>query len=130
MATIRATGGFGPHLMLDLYGCDEKILNDVQILYILLEELPTKLGMRILVKPYVVHAEGNHKRDPGGWSGFVIIQESHVSLHTFPKKKFLTADIYSCKPFNTNLAIAHFKKIFKPKEIDVFLQDRGLRYPL
>ncbi|OGK31840.1 S-adenosylmethionine decarboxylase proenzyme [Candidatus Roizmanbacteria bacterium RIFCSPLOWO2_02_FULL_43_10] len=129
MAKKDGKGIFGPHLMLDMYGCDVGILNNLTALYVLLEELPKKMGMRSLIKPYIVFAEGNSKRDPGGWSGFVIIQESHISLHTFPEKGFLTADIYSCKPFDTAFVVEYFKRVFKTEDIDVFQQNRGLRFP-
>jgi len=37
------------------------------------------------------------KKDPGGWSGFVIIAESHISIHTFPARRFVSIDVYTCK---------------------------------
>src|ERR1700730_10959875 len=67
---------FGLHLMFDAYDCDPNVLDDANLLYDLLDNLPPKLGMRPMIKPYIVRTPGNDKRDPGGWSGFVLIEES------------------------------------------------------
>lgn len=120
---------FGLHLMIDAYGCDPKTLSDINLVYHVLDILPEKIGMKKLTKPYLVFAEANNKRDPGGWSGFVMIQESHISLHTFIKRRFITADVYSCKSFDTKVIIKYFKKVFKTKDIEYSIETRGKRYP-
>ena len=120
---------FGLHLMLDAYNCDPKVLNDANVVYKLLDELPEKIGMKKLIKPYVVFAEANDKKDPGGWSGFVIIQESHIAIHTFIKRRFITVDVYSCKPFDTDFAIDYFTKIFRTNDIESEVEIRGKKYP-
>ncbi len=120
---------FGVHLMFDASDCDEKILNDANLLYDLLDNLPHELKMRPMIKPYVVKTPGNNKRDPGGWSGFVLIEESHISLHTFVKRKFVTVDIYTCKRFNTSFAIAYLKKYFKTNNAETIVEIRGKNYP-
>ena len=120
---------FGLHLMIDAYNCDPNTLNDQNLVYNILDTLPEKIGMKKLMKPYVLFAEANDKRDPGGWSGFVMIQESHISIHTFIKRRFITADVYSCKEFNTKIAIEYFKDIFKTKDIECSIENRGKKYP-
>ncbi len=115
--------------MLDGYNCDPKPLSDANLVYKTLDILPEKIGMRKLMKPYVVFAAANDKRDPGGWSGFVIIQESHISLHTFIKRRFITADVYSCKMFDSKVVLNHFKKTFKTKDVEFYIETRGKRYP-
>lgn len=120
---------FGLHLMLDIYNCDLEAMNDKSLVYDILNTLPVKIGMRKLMKPYVVFAKDNNKRDPGGWSGFVMIQESHISLHTFIKRGFATSDVYSCKKFDTKKVINYFKKAFKTQDIEFYVETRGKKYP-
>lgn len=120
---------FGPHLMLEAYNCPPEVLNDANIAYKILDELPEKIGMTKLIKPYVVFADGNGEKDPGGWSGFVIIQESHISLHTFIKRRFVTVDVYSCKDFDVDFAVQYFKDVFKTNDVDFITETRGKRYP-
>jgi S-adenosylmethionine decarboxylase len=115
--------------MLDAYDCDPKILNDTKVVYTILDDLPEKIGMHKLTKPYVVFAKGNDKKDPGGWSGFVIIEESHISLHTFIKRRFISVDVYSCKKFDADFAINYFKEKFKTQNVESYIQVRGKNYP-
>lgn len=120
---------FGPHLMLEAYNCPPEVLNDANLAYKILDELPEKIKMHKMIKPYVVFAEGNGHKDPGGWSGFVLIQESHISLHTFIKRRFVTVDVYSCKDFDIEFAIQYFKDMFKTDDVEYTIEMRGKRYP-
>ena len=121
---------FGEHLTIDGYGGDKDKLNDEILVLQCLQELPGKLGMGILLAPQVVHADGNDKKDPGGWTGFVIIAESHISIHTFPLRGFVSVDVYSCKNgMDTNFILNYFKEKFDLKDIEKNFIKRGTRYP-
>lgn len=120
---------FGMHLMFDAVNCDIEVLDDANLLYGLLDTLPVKLKMRSMIKPYIVKTPGNNKRDPGGWSGFTLIEESHISFHTFVKRGFVTVDIYSCKKFNSKLAINELKKFFRTNDAETVVEVRGKNYP-
>jgi|SRR3989344_7281193 len=123
---------FGYHLTLDLYNCDPKVLGNMEACYKALAELPQKLGMRVLNPPFVLSADSNEDRggiDPGGFSGFIMIAESHISLHTFVKRGFVSIDVYSCKKFDKDAAIAYFKDYFKSNDAEVNYILRGSRYP-
>jgi S-adenosylmethionine decarboxylase len=126
---VSGTIPFGLHVMIDAYNCDQKPLGNKKIVYSLLNNLPKEIGMRKLMKPYVLSAEANDNKDPGGLSGFVMIQESHISIHTFVKRRFLTADVYSCKEFDTKKVVNYFKKIFKTKNVESIVEVRGKKYP-
>ena len=123
---------FGIHLMLDFYGCPEAPLSDMEGCYNALNNLPKVLNMHILTPPFVVRApstEGNGGKDPGGFSGFIVIAESHISVHTFPKRGFVSIDVYSCKQFDTVKATKYFETIFRPKEKEENIVNRGSFYP-
>ena len=115
--------------MLDMYHCSPNVLGDKVAVLNLLRSLPQQLEMKILLAPVVAFAQPNGKRDPGGWSGFVVIQESHISVHTFIKRRFVTVDIYSCKSFDTDKSIELLKQVFKPQTIDSEVEVRGKHYP-
>ena len=85
--------------------------------------------MHKLADPVVYLAPANNKKDPGGWSGFVIIAESHISIHTFPGRSFLSADIYTCKNgMDLEFIISYFKNAFDLKEIEQNFIKRGTKY--
>ncbi|MDO8569381.1 MAG: adenosylmethionine decarboxylase [bacterium] len=122
---------FGEHLTIDGYGGQKNKLDDEHLVMQCLRELPKKLGMRILEKPHVYFAPGNDSKDPGGWTGFVIIAESHISIHTFPLRGFISIDVYTCKNgMDTDFILKYFKRQFGLKEIEKNFIKRGTRYPV
>lgn len=123
--TIR----FGLHLTLDLYGCPQNLLSNMEFCYHLLENLPKQIGMKALTPPVIIAAEANNKNDPGGFSGFIIIAESHIGMHTFTKRGFASIDVYSCKDFDTKKAETFFVDALHPKDVEKNVLERGTRYP-
>ncbi len=121
---------FGEHLTIDGYGGNFESLNNKEIVLKCLSELPEKIGMHKLAEPMVYFAQGNGAKDPGGWSGFVVILESHISVHTFPARGFVSADVYSCKNgFDVKFVVNYFKEVFSLKDIEKHFIKRGKRYP-
>ena len=53
--------------------------------------------MHKLIEPIVVEVGQLSDKDPGGLSGYVLIAESHISIHTFPLRGFVSADVYTCQ---------------------------------
>lgn len=122
---------FGEHVTIDGYGGDKKRLDDKAFVLSVLNELPALLEMKKLSVPEIYFAEGNDKKDPGGWSGFVVIEESHISIHTFPARGFITADVYTCK---NGMDVAYIENYFKEKfaltDVEVNFIKRGTKYPV
>jgi S-adenosylmethionine decarboxylase len=124
------TLNFGEHLTLDGYGGDYKKLNDEKNVLDCLNELPELLGMQKLAKPEIYHADDNEIKDPGGWTGMVIIKESHISIHTFPARKFVSADVYTCRnEMDCNFIVDYFKKKFNLSDVETNFIKRGTKYP-
>ncbi len=121
---------FGEHVTVDGYGGDEKLLNDREVVTSCLNDLPGLLGMKKLSDPVVYFAKGNDTKDPGGWTGIVVIEESHISIHTFPKRGFVSADVYTCKNgMDGDYIIKYFKEKFNLKDVETNSLKRGTRYP-
>ncbi len=122
--------GFGPHLTLDLYSCDESVLNDEEFVFNFLNELPEMIGMHKISPPHVMKYSGRPGSfDKGGISAFVLIAESHISIHTFVEQKHAFVDIFSCNDFDLEKAEKHITDMFNPKKIDRKLFSRGLEFP-
>jgi S-adenosylmethionine decarboxylase len=120
--------GFGTHLMLDGYGCDRKKLQDLNLIYRILDELPARIGMTKIMPPYVFKYSGL-KAEDWGLSGFVLIAESHISIHTFPEKNFVSIDIFSCKLFDVEFASTYMKQAFGMAKLECTVLDRGTEFP-
>lgn len=127
----KETTQFGEHITIDGYNGDYKLLDSRETVLSTLSNLPTKLGMTILQQPIVISAPDNGLKDPGGWTGFVIIAESHISIHTFPRRGFVSADIYTCRNgMDTQTIIDYFTDTFKLSDIETNFIKRGTRYPI
>ena len=83
----------GLHLMLD--GVMREPVTRVTVDAIL-RELPSRICMKILAGPVVV---AGHPINPG-WTGFVVIDKSHIAIHTFTEGNRISIDVYSCQPFD------------------------------
>ncbi|MFH1285673.1 MAG: adenosylmethionine decarboxylase [Candidatus Micrarchaeota archaeon] len=120
---------FGPHMMLDCYGCNREKLQDMKLLYKVLDELPDFIGMQKITPPYIFHYAGGEKPEDCGFSGVVIIAESHISLHSFPEKGFVTFDIYSCKDFDTERASEYLINVVEAERYEKHMLLRGREFP-
>lgn len=119
---------FGLHLMLDGYGCDPRKLSSKDFVRAFLDEFPETIGMTKIMSPYV---NSHELADPKhrGLSGFVLIAESHVSIHTFPLHGYVSIDVFSCKSFDTAFAEQEIVRRFGIDRIEKNILDRGVEYP-
>ena len=46
--------------------------------------------------------ECEHTFSPMGCTFLFLLSESHLSIHTFPEKKHISFDIYTCRQYNDN----------------------------
>jgi S-adenosylmethionine decarboxylase len=121
---------FGPHLMLDCYGCNENKLKDLKFVLKFLDDLPDLIKMHKIAEPHAVDYPGNPKTfDKGGISAVVIIAESHISIHTFPSHKYMSVDIFSCKDFDVEKTIDFTVKTFEVKKLEKKFIHRGSEFP-
>jgi S-adenosylmethionine decarboxylase len=120
--------GFGPHLVFDGYGCTVRRLEDLDGLYQFLDRVPDQIGMTKIMPPYVFR-HGASGDPAAGISGFVLIAESHISVHMFPARRHVNVDIFSCEPFEVEEAVQVIRKQFQPKQVEWKLLDRGKEFP-
>ncbi len=122
--------GFGVHLTLDGYGGSREKLADGAHVLACLSELPERLGMHKITEPVLVELGHHSDKDPGGASGFVMIAESHISIHTFPLRGFVSADVYTCQnQLDTEQICQYFADAFELQDLETNLVKRGTRYP-
>jgi S-adenosylmethionine decarboxylase len=120
--------GFGLHLTLDGYGCSQERLANLDLIYEFLEHCPDLIHMTKIMPPYVFKYHGKVPED-WGVSGFVLIAESHISIHTFPDRAYLSLDIFSCKDFDHQQAVDYVTELFGITRHERNLLDRGLEFP-
>ena len=120
---------FGPHLTLDLYNCDAKTMDSQELVFKVLDELPGHIGMHKITAPQLMPYAGKEDSfDKGGISAFVLIAESHITIHTFNEQRHAFIDIFSCKNFDVEKAVAYLTAVFKPESVGRNLIMRGKHF--
>ena len=110
----------GKHLLLELNGCDHKLLNDISFIKETMLAAAKESGATVL-------GESFHQFSPQGVSGVILIAESHLSVHTWPEHGYAGADIFTCgtrvKP---EKAAEFIIKRLKPRTHSIILLNRGM----
>ncbi len=115
------------HLIIDGFGSNSKLLESEELIYQLLDEYPDQIGMTKVTPPHVFRYIGSKPED-WGISGFVLIAESHISIHTFPERCYVNIDIFSCKDFDAEQAIQDVQAKLELTKLRSYLLNRGLEY--
>lgn len=116
------------HVMLDLYGCNPELLADEAHLRRVLDEYPIRIGMEKVSPVELRYIKTSNPLDDG-YSGFVIIATSHLSLHAWPPYRMINIDIFSCNDFDEAEVITFACKMFETNDIEVHSVERATRSP-
>lgn len=79
----------GDHVVMDIMTADSSLLDDEEYILELLESAATMIGATIL------HSH-SHKFSPQGVTAFVMLAESHISIHTWPETGDCAVDAFTC----------------------------------
>ena len=116
------------HLTIDGFGGDRERLSSESLVRSLLDIYPAAINMTKISEPFVLRYVGEKPED-WGVTGFVIIAESHISVHTFPEHGYVWVDVFSCKDFETDGATGQIIDAFELTHVKVNKLPRGLEYP-
>lgn len=79
----------GTHIVCELSGCNAAMLTDVDAVAEMMEQAALEANATPIEKAF-------HRFQPQGVSGVVVIQESHLSIHTWPETGYAAMDFYTC----------------------------------
>ena len=69
------------HILFDLIDCPFDLLNEEEFIK------DSLLNASIISKSKYLKIE-THKFEPQGVTGYALLEESHISIHTWPEKKY------------------------------------------
>ena len=105
---------WGQHLIVDAGGCDPAALRSKETIRAFSKELVDKIGMVAYGEPRIVmFGTGLQK----GYTLVQLIETSNISAHFVEETNDIYLDVFSCKPFRTEAAIAVFKEFFHPARL-------------
>ncbi len=95
------------HLLLDLWLDDPALLERVELWQELLLSAARDSGATILTHHF-------HQFSPAGVTGFLLLAESHLSVHTWPETGLAAIDIFTCGAMDPGVIIAHLRRRLHP----------------
>jgi S-adenosylmethionine decarboxylase len=114
------------HLMLELYNIERETLSNEPLIRSVLDQYPARVGMEKVSPVHLYDIETSNPLD-AGLSGFVVIAQSHISLHAWPEYREVDIDICSCKEFSQEDAVTFAKEIFHTDDVEAHFVVRATR---
>jgi len=107
------------HLLIELFDCNTDALENQSLLTELLEAAATAANVTIVKSVF-------HQYSPQGITGIVIIEESHLSIHTWPEYAYASVDFYTCGDGQPEKALNVIQNGLNAQRTETMLIDRGL----
>jgi len=115
----RKIGTAGQHLLAEYQGCDRSVLDDVDQIRIALRRAAIAAGATVVAEVLQPFA-------PEGVSGVVVIEESHLSVHTWPEQGYAAVDFYTCGDCLPERAYEVLFEAFGAQRAELLVVQRGL----
>ena len=102
----------GYQSLIEFYGCNPSLIDDADFVK------KTLLKVAEIVELTVVNCTIHHF-SPIGVSGVVVIEESHIAVHTWPEYQYIALDFFTCnQQFNLEKGLSFLKKAFEANQIE------------
>ncbi len=109
----------GRHILVELYNCSPKLLNDVAFIEREMIKAADLANATLINSTF-------HHFSPFGVSGVVVIQESHLAIHTWPEYGYAAIDLFTCgDSVNPWTAYKHLFKVLEAEHGSAMEMQRG-----
>ena len=108
----------GNHILVEFMNCDPHIMNDVAGIERDMVAAAQKAGATVINSTF-------HHFSPWGVSGVVVIQESHLAIHTWPEYGYAAVDLFTCGEMDAWISFDHLKECFKSQSYSAIEMKRG-----
>jgi len=112
----------GRHLLVEYHGCDPAALNDVTAVERLARAAAEAAGARIVAATF-------HPFQPHGVSGVVVVEESHLAIHTWPESGYAAVDFYTCGAAALDAARQVLGDGLRARRTEWLIVERGAAQP-
>ena len=110
----------GRHILVEYYNCDKELLKNHEAIEEFMNQAAREANATIVTSCF-------HKFNPWGVSGAVIIQESHLTIHTWPEYGYASVDLFTCgDTVNPWDAFKYLEKVLKSDRSESTEVSRGL----
>jgi spermidine synthase len=112
------SNALGNHILVEFMGCDPHIMNDVSSIERDMVGAAQKAGATVINSTF-------HHFSPYGVSGVVVIQESHLAIHTWPEYGYAAVDLFTCGEMDAWISFDYLKECFGAKQYSAIEMKRG-----
>jgi spermidine synthase len=114
----KMSNALGNHILVEFMGCDPHIMNDVSSIERDMVGAAQKAGATVINSTF-------HHFSPYGVSGVVVIQESHLAIHTWPEYGYAAVDLFTCGEMDAWISFDYLKEKFGAKQYSAIEMKRG-----
>ena len=108
----------GHHCTWDVYNCQSDKLCYVPYIEEVLNKVVEELKLTKVNSAF-------KQFEPVGVTGFILLSESHISIHTWPEHNFAAIDVFSCQSFNVEMVNTMLKKFLGSDKVECQQLHRG-----
>jgi spermidine synthase len=108
----------GNHILVEFSGCTPEIMNSVSTIEKGMVDAAEKAGATVINSTF-------HHFSPYGVSGVVVIQESHLAIHTWPEFGYAAVDLFTCGDIDSWISFDHLQEVFQAKNYSAIEMKRG-----
>ncbi len=109
----------GRHILVEFNHCDPESLNDVILIEKGMVNAAREAGATVINSTF-------HHFSPFGVSGVVVIQESHLAIHTWPEYQYAAVDLFTCgDEVNPWISFDYLKEVLKSSAYGALELRRG-----
>jgi len=113
-------GGVGRHLIVEMYECDPLALDSLEAVKFALLDAAVASNSTVIGYEF-------YRFKPHGISGYVLIAESHISVHTWPELGYAAVDVFTCGEHTDPWkGLEILKERFKARKMTVLEIVRGV----
>jgi len=114
------------HLMIDGRCSNTEKLASTGVVEDFLLLIPEVIGMKVISAAHTVQYQSPQ---PGqrGVTGFVIVAESHIAIHTWPEHLLVWVDVFSCRDFDVGKVERATIQAFGIRSMRMDVLPRGLK---
>jgi S-adenosylmethionine decarboxylase proenzyme len=108
--------------LVEYTGCDSHILDDVKRIEALMNEAARAAQTNLVASVF-------QPFEPQGVTGVVVVEESHLSIHTWPEHGYAAVDFFTCGDSSPERAHEVLFAGLRAQCAEVILVDRGAGAP-
>lgn len=118
--SITAVDSASKHLLVEYFDCDRSVLNDRAAIAALMRQAAGAAGATVVNEVF-------HPYAPQGVTGVLVIEESHLSIHTWPEHGYAAVDFFTCGDCDPMRAHEVLRAGLAAERLEVLLLRRGER---